>query len=203
MVSAIAAAPDFAALVHGALYTCLRIGDLTKLKWDMISGGWISLVPQKTRRLKIKVEIPVFAYPPMKALFESLPRVGDYVFTRAGRPWNTATARDHWDRGLPAPLAHLHFHDLRGTAVTRLLEAGCTDAEVAVVADKRIGQGTITAYAARTRKLALNAYAKLNAADQMGNVIELHATTENSGSQAIEFSRHLLNGRVYASPPRG
>jgi integrase len=57
----------------------------------------------------------------------------------------------------------LTFHDLRGTAVTRLAEAGCTEAEIAAITGhslKSVG-AILDRYLARTKGLALAAIAKL------------------------------------------
>jgi integrase len=55
------------------------------------------------------------------------------------------------------------FHDLRGTAVTRLSEAECTPQEIATIAGHGLGevQTIIDRYLKRTEKLAVAAIAKL------------------------------------------
>ena len=55
----------------------------------------------------------------------------------------------------------LHFHDLRGTLITWLLEAGCTEAEVGAISGHAFAKGNIRSYSARTRTLAENAHRKL------------------------------------------
>jgi integrase len=62
-----------------------------------------------------------------------------------------------------AKIVGLHFHDLRGTAVTRLAEAECSHAEIASITGhgmKDVG-AILDKYLARTDKIALAAIAKL------------------------------------------
>src|SRR5215471_10950917 len=51
-----------------------------------------------------------------------------------GQPWNSNGAHASWRKaGVAARLVGVTLHDLRGTAVTRLALAGCTDAEIATL----------------------------------------------------------------------
>ena len=55
------------------LYTGMRIGDAAKLEWRHIdlARGFISIMPEKTRRFKTRVKIPIL--PPLRAMLESYP----------------------------------------------------------------------------------------------------------------------------------
>lgn len=57
----------------------------------------------------------------------------------------------------------LHFHDLRGTAVTMLAEAGCSNAEIAAITGHSMQhvETILTKYVSLTRDLAQSAMAKL------------------------------------------
>jgi integrase len=51
-----------------------------------------------------------------------------------GRPWTSDGFRASWRKACAAArVVGVTFHDLRGTAVTRLALAGCTDAEIATL----------------------------------------------------------------------
>ena len=80
------------------------------------------------------------------------------------RPWTSDGLRTSWYKAAKrAGITGLTFHDLRGTAVTRLAEAGCTEAEIAAItghALKSVG-AILDRYLARTKGLALAAIAKL------------------------------------------
>jgi integrase len=62
--------------------------------------------------------------------------------------WEAATKK--------AGVAKLHFHDLRGTAVTMLAEAGCTTPQIAAITGHSLKSVTaiLDKYLARTRVLA-------------------------------------------------
>jgi len=61
-----------------------------------------------------------------------------------------------------AGITDLHFHDIRGTTVTMLAEAGCTLPEIVSITGHtlRRAQDILDKYLARTSKLAASAIAK-------------------------------------------
>jgi integrase len=65
----------------------------------------------------------------------SLPRVGPLMLTSSDeRPWTSDGFRASFGRDCAkAGIDHLTFHDLRGTPVTRLAVAGCTESEIATI----------------------------------------------------------------------
>ena len=51
-----------------------------------------------------------------------------------GKPWSPDGLRASWGKACKkAGIVGVTFHDLRGTAVTRLALAGCTEAEIATI----------------------------------------------------------------------
>jgi integrase len=149
-----------------ALFSAMRQADMCALKWESYKDGWISYQPSKTSgSSRIWVHLPVFALPPFHALVESLPRRSEFMLlTETGKPLIAQTLAVRW-RFLMAKTdlrgVDLTWHDIRGTAATRLLEAGGTDAEVAAITGHSIGGGSkLGDYAARSKQLALNAYQK-------------------------------------------
>ena len=51
-----------------------------------------------------------------------------------GRPWTEDGFRTSWDKAFrKTSLKDLHFHDLRGTAVTRLALSNCSVPEIAAI----------------------------------------------------------------------
>ena len=73
-----------------------------------------------------------------------------------------------WRRGSGrvAGIDGLTFHDLRGTAVTRLSEAGCTPQEIATITGHSLRDvaAILDRYLGRTEKIAQGAIAKLERA---------------------------------------
>jgi integrase len=111
-----------------ALWTGQRQGDLLRLPWNAYDGKHIRLRQSKTGA---RVVIPVGA--PLKAALDAAPKVSPIILTnRNGKPWRSESFRWIWNRACKAAgIVGLTFHDLRGTAVTRLALVGATEAEIA------------------------------------------------------------------------
>lgn len=143
-----------------ALHTGQRQGDIRKMAWGNYDGTSITIRQGKTKAL---VRIPC-----TKALRETLDgmkRRGAVILTtKTGRPFTPdylkkqfAKVRDE------AGIENLHFHDLRGTTVTLLFEAGCSVAEAASITGHSLktAQQILDKYLSRTSVLAEAAIAKL------------------------------------------
>jgi integrase len=76
------------------------------------------------------VAIPVGA--PLKIALDMTVRRSTIILTNSdGKPWTSDGFRASWSKA--AGVVGVTFHDLRGTAVTRLALAGCTEAEIATI----------------------------------------------------------------------
>lgn len=143
-----------------ALETGQRQGDLLALAWGNYDGQWIRLRQRKTGR---KVNVPVTKR--LRAVLENTPRTSPVILANsAGRPWLQRSFRAAWLKATrDAGITDLHFHDLRGTAVTRLAEAECTEAEIATITGHTLASvhNILEQYLARTDKLAVAAIRKL------------------------------------------
>jgi integrase len=113
-----------------ALWTGQRQGDLLRLPWSAYDGSVIRLRQSKTGRSLV---IPVGA--PLKAALDAAPRRSTLILTNLeGRPWTPDGFRSSWRKGCAAAgIVGLTFHDLRGTAVTRLAMAGCTEPQIVAI----------------------------------------------------------------------
>jgi integrase len=113
-----------------ALWTGQRQGDLLRLPWSAYDGGHIRLRQGKTGA---RVVIPVGA--PLKAALDATPKRSTLILTSTDNmPWTSDGFRSSWRKACAvAGITRLTFHDLRGTAVTRLAIAGCTEAEIAAI----------------------------------------------------------------------
>ena len=88
--------------------------------------------------------------------------------TPTGRAWTKRYFNEHWfEAEKAAGITDLHFHDLRGTAITMLAEAGCTVPEIASVTGHSFKHVThiLEVYLSRTRALADAAIVKLDRED--------------------------------------
>ena len=123
-----------------ALWTGQRQGDLLRLTWAAYDENHIRLRQRKT---KVPVHVPVGA--PLKAALDEAkrklakrtdkkPRPLTILATERGTAWTESGFRASWRKGCQkAGVTDLTFHDLRGTAVTRLALAGCTVPEIATI----------------------------------------------------------------------
>lgn len=146
-----------------ALHTGQRQGDLVRLTWSAYDGRAISL-----RQGKGKVRVRVPCTRALKAMLDEMQeskRAAVILTTTQGRPWKGKNLQHRWKAAMVrAGIDGLHFHDLRGTAVTMLSEAGCTPQEIASITGHslRYVSQILDRYLARTRELAENAICKLD-----------------------------------------
>ena len=125
-----------------ALWTGQRQGDLLRLEWSAYDGSYLRIRQRKTRA---RVLIPVAG-----VLREALDSAKASLETRAieeGRSppltilstsrcksWTSMGFSASWRKACTdAGVVGVTFHDLRGTAVTRLALAGCSEAEIATI----------------------------------------------------------------------
>jgi len=113
-----------------ALWTGQRQGDLLRLGWSAYDGRVIRLRQSKTGA---RVTIPAGA--PLKAALDAAPRKSTVILTNSdGRAWTADGFRSSWRKAsAKAGITGVTFNDLRGTAVTRLALAECTEAEIATI----------------------------------------------------------------------
>jgi integrase len=149
-----------------AVWTGQRQGDLLRLSWKAYDGAHIRLKQSKAKKGKDgkRVVIPVSAI--LKAALDATPKLAPLILTRAdGRPWTRYSFGAAWRRACAkAGIKGLTFHDLRGTAVTRLALAGCTEAEIASITGHSLSdvRSILDAnYLHRDPELAENAIRKL------------------------------------------
>ena len=113
-----------------ALWTGQRQGDLLRLPWSAYDGTHIRLRQSKTGA---RVTIPVGA--PLKAALDAATKHGPLILTNSlRRPWTSHGFQASWGiAARKAGIVGVTFHDLRGTAVTRLALVSCTEAEIAYI----------------------------------------------------------------------
>jgi integrase len=124
------ASPELQFALLLALWTGQRQGDLIRLTWTQYNGSHLRLRQSKGGK---PVVIPVG--PVLKATLDSRRSPeGAILRNTFGEPWTSDGFRTSWGKAcIKAGIRDLHFHDLRGTAVTRLALAGCTVAEIAAI----------------------------------------------------------------------
>jgi integrase len=113
-----------------ALWTGQRQGDLLRLPWSGYNGTHIRLRQSKTGA---RVVVPIGE--PLKVKLDATPKRSTIILTNSdGKPWTSDGFRASWGKACKAAgVVGVTFNDLRGTAVTRLALAGCTEAEIATI----------------------------------------------------------------------
>ncbi len=139
------ASPELQAALMLALWTGQRQGDLLRITWPEYNGSVIRLRQSKTSK---RVIIPVGK--PLRAVLERLKGLHEAAKAKAGpertivpitvlisshgTSWTGDGFRASWRKACAkAGVDDLHFHDLRGTAVTRLALAGSTVPQIAAI----------------------------------------------------------------------
>jgi integrase len=113
-----------------ALWTGQRQGDLLRIPWSAYNGKEIRLRQSKTGS---RVVIPIGA--PLKAALDGTTKRSTLILVNSeGTPWTQDGFRASWRKACAkAGIVGVTFNDLRGTAVTRLALAECTEAEIATI----------------------------------------------------------------------
>jgi integrase len=151
-----------------ALWTGQRQGDLLRLPWSAYDGTHIRLRQSKTGR---RVVIPVGA--PLKIALDAEAKRSTIMLTNSdGKPWTSDGFRASWGKACKAAAVVGVTHDLRGTAVTRLALAGCTEAEIATITGHSMTSVRAildTHYLSRDSALAESAIKKLEERTNLPN----------------------------------
>ncbi len=123
-----------------AIFTGQRQADLRAFTWAHYANGCLNIRQGKSGR-----RVAVRCVEPLRAMLDAMKADGrtstHILTTAAGQPWLKRNFSTHFRdtcvaAGIPVARSKgdtegLTFHDLRGTTVVRLAEAGCTPHEIA------------------------------------------------------------------------
>jgi integrase len=148
--------PPLARACMVGLYTGQRLGDVLAMRRSQVEGGGVWVKQQKTGKLLL---IPLHS-----AIREIVTQAPDIVCPAAdGKPFSTDRFQGALTRArekVPA-LSGVVFHGLRKNATVCLIEAGCTEAEVAAVTGMSLQMVVHYGKGARQRRLAVEALRKM------------------------------------------
>ncbi|MGB0922084.1 MAG: tyrosine-type recombinase/integrase [Alphaproteobacteria bacterium] len=160
-----------------AIYTGQRQGDLLKLCWTHIdaytdqSGVERKYIRYKQSKGDVDIMIPL--HQDLLPWLEATPKRAITILTnREGHSWTSSGFKSSWQKAKVRAgkyLEDLHFHDLRGTAVTHLADAGCTNPEIAAITGhslERVEQ-ILKYYLIGTTKQAVSAVDKSEASGNL------------------------------------
>lgn len=157
-----------------ALHTGQRQGDLLRLPWSSYDGKRIEFRRGKSRATKPAPIIQIPCTEALRGMLDGMEKVSPLILsTKTGRSFKKRYFSQCWDEamrkagietvqlpGFDEPV-RIHFHDLRGTTVTLLSEAGCSVQQIATITGhslKTVHQ-ILEHYLARTQGLAEQAIA--------------------------------------------
>ena len=133
------ASPELQFALMLALWTGQRQGDLIRLAWQQYDGTHIRLRQSKGRKKKGRKRVLIPVGPPLKAALDArrpAKAEGEILRNTFGKAWTSDGFRSSWDKAFARSAIKdedLNFHDLRGTAVTRLALSGCTTPQIAAI----------------------------------------------------------------------
>lgn len=156
------ASPEMKVALMLAMHTGQRQGDLRRLTWSGYDGERITLRQSKGKKV-VSIRCTIALRSLLTQMAEN--KKGVVIMTTpSGRPWSKRYFNEHWHKAsVAAGILDLHFHDLRGTAITMLAEAGCTVPEIAAITGHGLKHVShiLETYLSRTRQLADAAIVKL------------------------------------------
>lgn len=124
------ASPEIMWAVDLAINTGMRQGDLLKLSWSHVGANAIEMRSSKSRGRQSYL-IPLHAA--LRATLAAIPKRATTILTSTdGVPWKTGFGSS-WQKAIQKAGIDKHFHDLRGTAATKLYLAGFKPREVAAI----------------------------------------------------------------------
>lgn len=162
------ASPELTQALMLAMHTGQRQGDLRALPWAAYDRQRITLRQSKRRKGKPAKIVSIRCTTALRTMLDEMAKNKRgllIVATPSGRPWTKRYLNQKWTEVMEAAgLADLHFHDLRGTAVTMLAEAGSSVPEIAAITGHTYKHVThiLETYLSRTKQLADAAIVKLD-----------------------------------------
>ena len=188
-----------------ALHTGQREGDILRLPWSAYDGKRIQLRQGKSRRNGAPgplIEVPCTIA--LRAMLDGMDRVSPLILTtKTGQSFKKRYFARLWDEamsdarlqqvelpGLEKPV-DLHFHDLRGTAVTLLSESGSTPQQIATITGHSLKTvyRILERYLARTRGLAEQAILNFESSPRTAFANSLRTDSANRAANRKGQSR--------------
>ena len=181
-------APDHIGLAFMlALWTGQRQGDLLRLPLSAYDGHTIRL-----RQRKGGAHVPVPVGAPLKSLLDATSKTAvTMLATTRKTAWTESGFRASWRTACKkAGVQNLTFHDLRGTAATRLAVAGCSVPEIATITGHKLKQVEAildSHYLSRDSVLGVSAIQKLEAHEREQRFPTERPTAKKRQSTEVGF----------------
>lgn len=186
------------ALILG-LHSGQREGDLLRLPWSAYDGRRIKLRRRKAKRKGIEAPVAnIRCTPALRKMLDSMERKSPLILTtKTGRAFKKRYFCRLWEKTMAKAgistvklpdfdkPVQLHFHDLRGTSVTLLAEAGCTVAEIAAITGHSLETVTniIKRYLKLTQGLADQAMIKFEKSKRTKHAMHLRVARRRAAKK--------------------
>ncbi|SHK95758.1 Phage integrase family protein [Bradyrhizobium lablabi] len=125
---------DISHAVDLAAHTGLRLSDLLRLSWSHVGDDAITITTGKSKHRRTAM-IPL--YDDLRRVLEGIPKRSTTILTNVRRrPWTANGFGTAFNRAKIAAKMNernLHFHDLRGTAVTKFYTANIPERVIAEI----------------------------------------------------------------------
>lgn len=182
------AEPEMKLALVLALHTGQRQGDLLRLPWGNYDGERITLRQGKSRRAGSQGRlVTIKCTKALKLTLDGLQKRSTLILTtKTGRAFKKRYFAEQWTKACTAAnITDLHFHDIRGTTVTMLFQAGCNLGEIVSITGHslRRAQEILDRYLSRTSTMADNAIAKLE------NVLETDFAKRDAKREATNDAK--------------
>ncbi|MFC5507794.1 tyrosine-type recombinase/integrase [Bosea massiliensis] len=160
-----------------ALHTGQRLSDLLRAAWTNYDGKVLRI-----RQSKGNVLVAIPCTRALRTMLDGMPRDATVILTSVTKKaWKKRHFSDQWKEASDAAgLLDLHFHDLRGTAITMLAESGCTVPEIA----------SITGHSLKTVTTIMEKYLSRTAA------LAEAAMEKFENASATDFANRLQTGSI-------
>ena len=126
--------PEIAFAVNLAAHTGLRMGDLLRLSWSHVGDNAVTITTGKSKHRRTAT-IPL--YDDLRRVLAGIPKRSTTILTNTRhRPWTANGFGTAFNRAKASGGLHnrdLHFHDLRGTAVTKFYVSGLSERVIAEI----------------------------------------------------------------------
>lgn len=150
------ASPEIMWAVRLAVLTGLRQADVLRLSWSHVGASAIEVRARKKSKTQAQGKLATIPlYGALRDLLDEIPKRSPVILTSTDKtPWKTGFGAS-WNRAVTRAGIDKHFHDLRGTAATKLYLAGFSVREIANVMawDEKYVEGIINRYVKRDEVL--------------------------------------------------
>ncbi|WP_159739684.1 site-specific integrase [Vibrio atypicus] len=122
-------------IFHISLYTCMRLGEITRVTWEDLDlvNATLTIRDRKDPRRKQGNNSVIPLFPEAAEIIKRQPQISDRIF-----PYKATSIGAAWQRVCKENgIKDLHYHDLRAEGACRLFERGLNIVEISKITGHR------------------------------------------------------------------